>query len=261
MSVLGSFLSQCIGIRACVHDLRRKVRFHHADLSRRPCIHHIRADRLAVHHDISASECLADHHVHLRNGGIGKCVRKLCRLSCKILLVILTRLEPGYIGQRKNRDIEGIAEVHEPGGLLRSVGRQRAVKLCRNLRLLIIYLGTVRNRSHRHTVQTDEAGHHILRIILLRLKEYTAVRDDRQRDSCIFRRILDPVAQTVQAVRTLVIGSILLVIARQHADQSTDIRQYLVFCPDPVYKTCVLALVLRRGSIKLRNIIAWKGIG
>ena len=111
-----------------VEDVDRALGAHHRDLGGRPGEVDVGAEVLGAHHVVRAAVGLAGDHRDQRDGGLGVGVDQLrAAADDAVPLLVGAGQEAGDVDEGQHRDVEGVAEPHEPGGLLRGVD----VEACR----------------------------------------------------------------------------------------------------------------------------------
>ena len=123
---------------------------------------------LAAHHVVGAAVGFARNHRHLGHRRLAVGVEQLGPLSDDpAVLLCHAGQKPRHVHKRHQRDVEAVAEAHEPRPLGRAINVQHA---CQHGRLL-------RHDPHRAPVHPGEAGHDVLRPALLHLQKVAIVHD------------------------------------------------------------------------------------
>ena len=103
-----------------INDIHGAFRAHHGDLGGRPGQVHIRADVLRTHHAISAAISFARDYSDLGDRRFGERIKQLRTVADDAAeLLLRAGKKAGYVLKRDQRDVERIAETHEPRSLHR----------------------------------------------------------------------------------------------------------------------------------------------
>ena len=93
---------------------------HHSDFSIRPGEAHVSAQVFAAHHDVSAAVGFAGNDGDLRDGCLGEREEDLCTVADDaVVFGVRSGHESRGVNEGDHGDVEGIAEAHEAGDLIR----------------------------------------------------------------------------------------------------------------------------------------------
>ena len=99
-------------------DLGSPLGTHHGNLGGRPSIVHIAAQVFGTHHIIGPAIGLAGDHREFGHGRFGIGEQKLGAVLDEAAIFLLgAGQEAGHIDKGDNRNVEGVAETHEPACL------------------------------------------------------------------------------------------------------------------------------------------------
>ena len=159
---------ELLGRLVAEDDLDRALGAHDGDLGRGPGVVDVAAQVFAAHHVIGAAIGLARDHRDLGHGRLAIGEEQLgAVLDDAVMLLRRAGQEAGHVDEGEDRDVERVAEAHEPRGLLRGGDVQGAGELHR----------LVRDDAHAHAVQAGQAGDHVGRVQLLQLQQVALVHD------------------------------------------------------------------------------------
>ena len=110
-----------------MEDRRRLAGAHHGELGGRPGEADVVAHPLRVHHDVRAAIALAQDHAQPRHGRPGVGEHQLRPVADHASpLEVLAGVEARRVDERHEAEVEGVAEGHEAGRLLRRSDVERA---------------------------------------------------------------------------------------------------------------------------------------
>src|SRR5438874_2386154 len=149
-------------------DVDRPFRTHHSDLSGRPRDVEVGADVLRAHHAVSAAVGLARDDRELGHCRLAERVEELGSVPDDPAIFLRgARQESRDVDKGDERDVEGVAEAHEPRRL---VGRVDVERAGHHLRL-------VGHHAHRAAAEVREPDDDVHGIERLHLEELAAVDD------------------------------------------------------------------------------------
>ncbi len=202
---------------ALVENVHGAFRSHHRDLRGRPRVVEVGPNVLARHDAIRAAVRLARDHRDLRHGRFREGEQQLGTVADDAA-VFLHRAgqEAWHVFEGDERNVERIAEAHEPRALHRRVDVERAGEHRR----------LVRDDANRPAVQAREAHQDVLRVMLMHFEEVALVhyRMDHVQHvvRLVGRRRDEPVEHLVLPVGRVVRGAprrIVEVVRRHEGEQ------------------------------------------
>ncbi len=201
---------------------------------------------LRRHHNVGAAVRFAQRHRHLGHRGLTVGKQQLRTVSDDAaILLTSTRKESRNVDERDDRNIESVAEPHEPRGFARGVDVQHARHI----------LGLVGNDTNGLSVETGKAGDDVLCKRLVGLEE-VAVVDHRANHlihvvglvGAVGHDLVEAVFQTADGVVAHCERSILHVVLGHEAQQLVHQRETILLGVDRKVGHTALGGVHRRAA-------------
>ena len=145
---------------------------HNGDLSDREGEHAVCTEVLAVHGDVCATVSLAEDERHARHCCFGVCKEELCTVADNAVVFLLrARHVTRNVFERKDRNVEAVAEADKACCLIASVHVQRTGEVLR----------LVSDNANHVTVEADKADDNVLCKFRLDFEEGILVGEHRKR--------------------------------------------------------------------------------